>query len=146
MISIKLKTTGLDVDIEDITSGYLKNITDMIADDIQENLSSQRVVTSELGGNYAAPARLSPSYLTIKRKSYPSTDVFKGKELRLINSIKVKRIGKLSHRIYIGDKKRENIAEWINYGTARMPERMFFGVSRDILDRIEKEFNLKKIA
>ena len=139
MIEIKGRFEGKNLNIEKFADNYLKTIADIISEDLRKNLEEQRVVSSEISGSYGMPAPLNPKYKAWKQRVLGYTDIFKGKELKLIKSVRARRAGKLHWKINIGIKERETIAEYVNR------KRQFWGISKDIIEQIEKDFKAVKI-
>lgn len=139
MITIKGNFQNKNIDVERYADDYLKKIAHTIADDLRKNLEQQRVVSAEIGGDYGTPAPLSAQYKIWKQRVLGYTDIFKGKELKLIQSVRARRAGKMSWKINIGLKERETIAEYVNR------KRRFWGISKDIIEKIQKEFKAQNV-
>lgn len=126
------------INVEAFIKNEFKTITKAIKDDITENLLNERIVTKDIEGAYAKPEALSTQYRNWKiRKGYP-INIFRQKE-KLIKSVKSKRINDTFYQIFIGGKPDE-YAHHVN------KFRKFFGVSKNIVEQIEREFKSKKVA
>ena len=139
MIQTKLIGAGKlkDIDINLFFNNQIKNIVKMIQDDITKNITDERIVTEDIGGAYADPAALSKKYKEWKvRKGYPP-NIFRMKE-RLLKSVKNKKVSNGVYRIYISGKAND-YAEHVN------EKRKFFGISKNIIDDIEKYFKISKL-
>jgi hypothetical protein len=54
----------------------------------------------------------------------------------LLTEVKDEMLSELHGIVFIGDK-RSTIAAYLNYGTGRIPQREFFGLSDEVLSKID---------
>lgn len=140
MISIKLKGTEelKKLDVEMISKNYMKSLVKTIQDDITKNITDERVVSENIGGSYGAPKPLTQNYLNWKIRHGKPKNIFR-KDLNLIKSIKAKKNSEFNYTIYVSGKAN-NYAEYVN------EPRKFFGISKTIIEQIEKSFKMLKVA
>ncbi len=138
MITISLKGGEKKIDLEKATKNHLKYVVDTIRDDIEQNLLTERIVTEDFSGNYGIPKPLSEKYLKWKISHGKPRNIFQ-KELNLIKSVQSKKNNDYSYTIRIGGKAKQ-YAGYVN------DKRKFFGVSKQILDKLEKEFKNLKVV
>lgn len=140
MITVQLKGAEelKKIDVEVYTKNEMKSIVKTIEDDITKNLLNERVVSEDIGGTYGAPLPLSPRYLAWKIRNGKPKNIFR-KEQLLIKSVKSKRNSDFNYTIFINGEAND-YAEHVN------AKRKFFGISKNIIDFIEKSFRSKKVA
>lgn len=113
----------------------LEDLSDIIKTSIEQNLEEGK----DYMGRNVAP--LAPA--TIKRKGH--SRVFE--DTGVLKSSVMKRITGDNFDVYI-DSRRNEIANYLQLGTRRMPARPFFGISDDTLKQIDDyltEKNLKQL-
>jgi len=137
VITIKYNDTIKEINLDGITSKFLKEITQDIADDITTNLEKERVVTTDIGGTYNKAKAIDPKYRAWKIRNGLSGNIFR-KEENLINEVTVKN-SNLSYKVFIKGES-EGYAEYVN------DKRKFFGISKDVLNSITEKFKNLKIA
>lgn len=128
---IGIEINNIFKDIKDIDLP-IKEITDIIYDDIQKNILDSKVLTKDYEGDLKDPKKLNQDYRNWKSKKLGYTNVFYGKGLKLIRSVK-RRYGKGFGEIYINLP----YAKYVN------EIRPFWGISKNAVKEIDKTLELK---
>lgn len=137
MLTIKIKETGKDINLDNITNNVLKEIAIMVSEDITNNMESERVVSNDIGGNYRPAPPLDSKYRSWKIKQGLSGRIFR-KEENMINEVVYKKSGKLSYKVFMKGVS-EAYAEFVN------DKRKFFAISNNLLTKIETKFKSLKV-
>lgn len=104
----------------------LNQIAELVRKGIEENIAQGKEYT----GNPVAP--LSPMTIRLKGNSRPLVDTG-----TMLNSIKSKSAGKGMRDVFVANN-RAAIAAKLNAGEGKIPPRPFFGISNDVLNKIDK--------
>lgn len=122
-------TIEINSNIKDIKDVKLpiKGIIQIIKEDVQSELDGSKALTNEYGGNVVDPKPLNKKYEAWKRKHLGYTNIYHGKTLKLINSV----------------KSRSTLTEGevftnLSYAKYVNKTRNFFGISKEALEKIEK--------
>jgi hypothetical protein len=132
LISIEINSNFADIKDIDIP---IREITEVVKNDIQSILDGQKALTSPYEGVYTTPKPLNKEYRAWKLKKLGYTDIYKGKNLQLIKSLRSKST-KVEGNIYIN----------LEYAKYVDKDRNFFGISREALERTEKLLLKTKIG
>lgn len=129
MISIQSKTSGVDLEnlflrMDKEQPELIKELTEIARKDNEDNVNKER----SYDGSRLKP--LSKEYKDWKRKKLGYTDIFKGKELKLIKSIKSNVRG-LRGIVFI-DKSRDDIMTYLEQGGRRG-----FGLGKRLMEKLQ---------
>lgn len=109
-----------------VNPSQLKRIAEAVKEGIEKNISTGQKFS---GGN-VAPLKQS----TITKKGF-SRPLFETGQL--LNSVQMNQISENAYDVFISSN-RSVIASYLNFGTERIPERPFFGVSSAVQKRIDE--------
>lgn len=131
MISIRTKTSGVDLSKyfqkkQETLPALILKLMKVTAEEQEENLRTPR----SFDGSTLKP--LSAKYRLWKSRVLGYTDIFKGKELKLINSIRQRLINDLHGQVYI-DKQRDTVMGYLERGG-----RKGFGLGIRLQDKLKK--------
>lgn len=112
-----------------INASQLKDIAQAVKEGIEKNISTAQKYT----GGSVAPL----SQSTVKKKG-SSRPLFQTG--RLLGSVQMNQISDNAYEVFLSSNRSE-IASYLNFGTSRMPERPFFGISESVLRTIDEIIN-----
>lgn len=119
-------------DIEKFTTvnpSQLKEIAQAVKEGIEKNIATAQ----KYSGGAVAPLAQS----TIRNKGF-SRPLFQTGQL--LRSVQLNQISENIYEVFIGGNRSE-IASYLNFGTGKMPERPFFGISESVLRTIDEILN-----